>query len=449
MSKIFKNFFFILIFFTILNCSFDKKTGFWKGDEKEKERIAKLEKEQKNKEIIKIYSSEKTLLKEITSSRGNKLSSPSKNLSWEMAGLNNQNFTGNIFLSGIEQTFLKKKKGKNKYKLSKIISSPLITNDDIIYSDNTGTIFSINKNGVLNWKKNIYKKIHKKIYKNLVFSMYKNKIFVADNIGFIYAITVQTGELVWIKNHGTPIKSNIQIYKNKIFLINQNNRILCLSIKEGKKIWDIRSAISFIKSQNYLGIAISNNGYLIVLTSTGDLIKLQADTGQVYWNMNVIGSTVGNSTDFFKSSNIILKEDAIFFSALSTTYSYDMTTGLLNWSVKLGSHGDPIIDGDNTFIVTDDGYFLNIETKSGKIISSENIFKILKRKRRDTKISGFIMGSNKIYATTINGYLIVSSASNGKVEYFKKIADKILARPIISNGSLYILTSNYKIIGFR
>ena len=59
------------------------------------------------------------------------------------------------------------------------------------------------------------------------------------------------------------------------------------------------------------------------------------------------------------------------------------------------------------------------------------------------------MGSGKIYATTLNGYLIVCSAVSGNIEYFKKIRDPILAAPIISDGSLYILTENYRILGFN
>ena len=59
------------------------------------------------------------------------------------------------------------------------------------------------------------------------------------------------------------------------------------------------------------------------------------------------------------------------------------------------------------------------------------------------------MGSGKIYATTSNGYLIVCSAVTGKVEYLKKIAEKITTSPIISNGSLYILTAGSRILGFK
>ena len=66
-----------------------------------------------------------------------------------------------------------------------------------------------------------------------------------------------------------------------------------------------------------------------------------------------------------------------------------------------------------------------------------------------SKITSFILGSGKIYSSTLNGHMIVSSAISGKVEYFKKIGDPITSSPIISNGKLYILTENSKIIGLQ
>ena len=130
-------------------------------------------------------------------------------------------FIGNIYLSGIGNNFLKKKIGKDKFSISQVMASPLVFNDNIIFADDTGTIFSINQRGKINWKNNIYKKLYKKIYKNLSFSIHKDKIYIADNIGFIYAISLESGELIWIKDHRIPLKSKIKVFDNKIYVINQ------------------------------------------------------------------------------------------------------------------------------------------------------------------------------------------------------------------------------------
>ena len=444
-----KNLIFFLIFILLVNCSFDNKTGIWSGSKKEKRRISELGKEQKQTKVVdSIYSSKSVYSKEISLTKKISISNPRKNLSWKMSSLNQQNFLGNIYLSGIDNIFLKKKIGKNKFPMSKIISSPLVFENNIIFSDHNGTIFNINQNGEINWKKNIYKKIYKKVYKNLVFSIYQNNIYVADNIGFIYSIGLNNGKLVWIKNHGIPIKSNIKIYKNKIFLINQDNRILCFNTKNGSKIWDIRSVPSFIKLQNFLSSAISKQGDVIAINSSGDLLKVNANNGKIAWSLNTLESTLAHATDFFKSSEIVIIDDNIIVSSKSSLFSYNLNTGYTNWKQEVSSIGAPIIDGKNIFILTDNGYFVIIDKDTGIIISSTNILKILKKKKQETKITGFIMGSGKIYSVTSNGYLIVSSPVSGKVEYFKKIGDHVTSTPIINNGKLYILSRNSSIYGF-
>ena len=56
------------------------------------------------------------------------------------------------------------------------------------------------------------------------------------------------------------------------------------------------------------------------------------------------------------------------------------------------------------------------------------------------------MGSNKIYSITSNGFLIVTSASTGKTENFKKIGSGNISPLIINNGKLHMLIEGSKIL---
>jgi len=260
---------------------------------------------------------------------------------------------------------------------------------------------------------------------------------------------LDNGELLWVKNHGIPLKSNIRISENKIFLIDQDNKIFCISKKDGTKIWDLVSVTPFIKSQNLLSIALSKQGELIAINSTGDLFKINQETGQTYWLLNTSGSSLKDASDFFKSTDIVLFDDQIIFSTGKSTFSHDLKMGTMNWENEASSASTPIIDGKYIFIVTENGFFVIFNRDTGEILSSTNILKNLKKKHRNTKVTGFVMGSGKIYSVTINGYIIVSSATSGKLESFRKIGDPITSSPIIINNKLFILTNNSKIIGLR
>ena len=445
-----KRLFFFLLFLFLNACSFDSKTGIWSGSEDEKRKISDLEKKQKQIiNIEKIYSSDSLFSEEKNLAESVVLPKPKKNKSWNMDGLNHQNDLGNIYLPKVQNIFLKKKIGKDKFSTAQSTTSLLMYDENIIFSDDTGTIFNIFSNGKVRWKKNIYLKTYKKIYKILSLSIYENNIYVADNIGFIYSINLNSGKLIWIKNLGVPIKSNIKIFKGQIFLIDQDNRIISLNTKDGSKIWGILTLSSFIKSQNLLSLAISEDEDLISINSAADLFRVQGLNGDVYWNRNTTDTLYAHATDFFKSSDVLIKNNEIIFSSGRTMYSYNIETGNINWENKVSTIGVPIISGENIFLNTENGYFVILSKSNGKIISSANILKILKKRKRETKITGFILGSGKIYSVTFNGYLIVSSATSGKAEYFKKIGDRITVSPIINNGKLYILTDNSKIIGFN
>ena len=109
-KKIIYLFFFLVPAF-LVSCSFDNMntTGYWSGSEKEKNKVVNLEEEQKKIVRVKLYSTENLYSKELSKVKSIVLSDPKQNLSWEMPGMNLQNSLGHIYLSGIENIFLKKK----------------------------------------------------------------------------------------------------------------------------------------------------------------------------------------------------------------------------------------------------------------------------------------------------------------------------------------------------
>ena len=225
--------------------------------------------------------------------------------------------------------------------------------------------------------------------------------------------------------------------------------MLCLDTKDGSIIWNILTIKTFIKSIDLLGLAISEKGYLIFSNSAGDVLKANISNGGVQWSMNSLISKSTFDSDFFKTSDIVIDKEVAIFSNISSTFSLNLDSGYVNWISKVTSSHTPIIDGNNIFLITDNGYFVNLDKRNGKILWSTNIFKVLKKKLQKTYISGFILGSDKIYITTLNGYLITCSALTGKVENKKRIALSINSAPIIINGELYVLTTSSRILGFR
>ena len=51
----------------------------------------------------------------------------------------------------------------------------------------------------------------------------KNIVYVADNIGYLYAIDLINNKYLWAKNYKIPFRSNIKIFDDKLITSNQDN----------------------------------------------------------------------------------------------------------------------------------------------------------------------------------------------------------------------------------
>ena len=55
---------------------------------------------------------------------------------------------------------------------------------------------------------------------------------------------------------------------------------------------------------------------MIAITSSGDLLKLNAKNGRIYWALSAIASNFAHDDDFFSSSEIVIDQNSIIFSVV-------------------------------------------------------------------------------------------------------------------------------------
>ena len=146
---------------------------------------------------------------------------------------------------------------------------------------------------------------------------------------------------------------------------------------------------SFIKTQHFLALAISKQGDLLTLNSAGDLLKAQASNGNILWAFNTTVATLIEDTDFFKSSDIVIYENDIIFSTTTSVSSYNLDNGIVNWKEEIGSKNTPIISGNNVFIITDNGYFVNLDRKTVYITNVVNFRPPKNRRPTDQEIQRY------------------------------------------------------------
>ena len=206
------------VFFLLINCSFDNKSGIWNNENN----VAN-----KN-EIFKQFKS----LSSIDLSF-NKIIPINENFKFNNIKRINPNSWNDIFYQKDNNylNFALNTTNEVSLKSQKITrNSPnefiLFNNNNVIVTDNKGNIivYSIENNKIIS-KYNFYKKKYKNIKKKLNIIIENKIIFVSDNLGYLYAFDYEKNKLIWAKNYKIPFRSNLKIFNNKLIAANQNNNL--------------------------------------------------------------------------------------------------------------------------------------------------------------------------------------------------------------------------------
>ena len=141
------------------------------------------------------------------------------------------------------------------------------------------------------------------------------------------------------------------------------------------------------------------------------------------WLTNTRKESENFKSFLLKTSKLVLDQNNLYFSNNKNNFfSLDANTGIIEWTQNINSDLKPIIAQDIIFSISLDGYLFIIEKSSGNIIRITDIFKNNKsRKFNKTSLSGFVVGSKKIYLSSNSGKLLQIDIGTGKVSSIFKI----------------------------
>ena len=448
-NNIFRYLFIIFILIIFNSCSFKNTGGFFKDGLKELE----LENYKKNSKLV--FSVQNQFSKEISGNIIKKIDKPILIKDWKQVNFSSSNTIPHFIYEKQNELIYKSKKiGKNKFGLSTFIFEPLFLNNQIFFFDFSGNIynFSINRKN-LNWKFNFYKKRYKNlpIAKKLIIS--GNNLIVADNIGYIYSINIETGKLNWAKNYGIPFKSNIKIDNQNIIILNQDNKYYSIKTSDGVQNLSLETFPSFLKTKHGSNISLdTNKKNVYFITSNGELYSLNYKQNIINWISTIAQGTTSQKSDLFYSSPIIFANNKIIFSTSSSSYLIDSATGIKNWEIPFASYLRPVYTKNNILFASKDGFLINADIKTGKIIWSKDLFKNNKKlkQKKIGEIRSLLLLSDRILATTSKGYFLFMNYKNGQItDYTKASRVGFFSDPIIVDKKIYIIDNKMRVLIFN
>ncbi len=439
-------FFFIFSLAVLNSCSFDNKTGIWKEHNKKI-----IEKAKTGEDLERIFKTSETFNREIQSDAPVLISSKKKITSWLEHNHNQANNVPHLNYHNNKNRILKSKKiGKSSQIKENVNFEPLVFKKDIFFYDLKGNVYRYStEREKLIWKFNFYKKKFKNVPIKINFKIISNNLIVADNLGYFYNINLNTGKLIWAKNQGVPITSEIKSFNEKVFLLNQDNKFYIFQNKDGKKILDFETFPVILKKNNRQTLALDYKDNLYFVTSAGQVFSLNHENYKINWLKNLKVGGSGSEFGLFNSSPIILKDNFVYISSSQSTVAIDSLNGGTIWEIPFGTRIRPVISGKSIFLISKEGFVLNVDNISGKIIWSKKLFKSkdVNLKKMGEVTSLFLL-SDQLFFTTKKGYFFFVNYKNGEIINYAKVAKGFYSKPVVSQSKVYLIDRDMRVLIF-
>ncbi len=448
MVNFFRLFSFVISILFLSSCSFNNPGNFFQDKAKELEReILK-----KNSELV--FTESKKFKEEVTGIIESKITNAIVNSNWSETNFGLDNYVPHLEYNDSKRLIYKSKKiGKNKFNMSDLSFEPIISDNNAFLYDLSGNVykFSIGERNLL-WKFNFYKKRYKNLPIQLKLRISNENLIISDNLGYLYSLEIETGNLIWAKNYGIPFRSTIKIQDENIFILNQDNKFYIINERDGEKKISFETFPSILKPELETSISLDtykNNLYFI--TSTGQLYSINYKTNNLNWLLNLSMSNKGQNEKLFFSSPIIYNKDTLFISTSISTYSINAVNGLINWELPFSTYIRPVASENFFILASKDGFILNLDSKTGKVLWSKNLFnssKKLKQKKIGS-ITSLLLVSNKILASTSKGFFLFIDYKNGKIlNYTKASSSGFFSNPVLVEKKIYVVDRKTRILIF-
>ena len=442
--KNFLVFFFISSLLILNNCSFDNKSGVWKDHNKKV-----IQKVKKDNQLEQIFKEVDIFNEEISNKVVVDLPEKIKNVNWLESNLNENNNVPHLSYENKKNRVLKSKKiGKSNFSVDQLESDLFILEDNIFFSDFNGNIycFSTSLQKIL-WKFNFYKRKYKNIPIKTNLKIINKSLIVSDNLGYFYNIDLNNGKLKWAKNQGVPLTSEIKSSNQKTFLLNQDNKFYIFENKNGKKILDFETFPIILKKNIKQTLALDSRDNLYFVTSAGQIFSLNHVNYKINWIKNIKDATTSDEFGLFYSSPMVVDDQSIYISSAKTTMSIDIFTGKTNWKIPFGTKIKPIISNEFIFLVSNDGFLLNANLSSGKIIWSKKLFKSKNlNSKKIGDVSSLFLLANQLFMTTKNGFFFFVNYNDGQIINYTKVAKGFFSKPSVANNKIYIIDKNMSLM---
>ena len=287
-------------------------------------------------------------------------------------------------------------------------------------------------------------------------------MYMTGSWSVVFAVDAKTGEEIWSYDPEVPgdwarkaccdvVNRGVAVYEGAVYIATLDGYLVSLNAETGEVIWQVSNAVPFSNAPTIRG------GRLYVVSRDSRLQVFSTQDGSRLWEhlaITELATVIGATSPAVDSRMVVAGFNSGEIVALNSI------NGRVAWTDSLTSRstqitplselnaivGRPVIDGDRVFAVSHGGRMVSIDMRTGERIWTADIGSIE---------TPWVLG-DFIFVVTLDGQVVCLSSGQGRVRWVSQLPafedpDDREGRinwtgPILASGKIYVASSTGELL---
>jgi outer membrane protein assembly factor BamB len=283
---------------------------------------------------------------------------------------------------------------------------------------------------------------------------YGGRLFVTTGYAVVYSLNPASGEEFWHSSVSAPIRGAPLVFGDRVFSTSIDNKLHAMAAIDGSDLWSF-SGLSEVAGYVGGNSPAGAGEYVVAPFTSGELVCLRLDNGRVVWNESLVGTNRGELRAFGNLADIrgrpVIDRGLVYaMGSAGQISAFDLRTGQRKWDRSIGGNQTPWAGGEFVFVITGSADVAALSRDTGKVKWATPLTQY-KDEKRTVPIAwgGPVLAGDRLLVAGTTGDLLALSPYTGEIMGKVDMRAPVRLAPVISNGTVYVLTDHGELIVLR
>jgi len=281
----------------------------------------------------------------------------------------------------------------------------------------------------------------------------QGRLFAATGYGEIIALDGRTGQELWRRRIGPPLRAAPTFSQGRVFAVSTDNQLTVLDAASGEVLWQHRGIEESAGLLGGASTAVAADA-VVVAYSSSELYALRIENGTVAWTDSLSYANTAQSLAAINDINgdPVIDRGRVFAGSYGGRLAaIDVRTGVVVWDVDISSVQTPWTAGDYVYVVDEEDLLYCFVWEDGRVRWIQQLPRYEDAEDRSGAVAwaGPILVSDRLILAGSDGQVIAVSPYDGRILGRLDVGDGIDVAPIAAGGAVYLLTRSARLIALR